>query len=201
MPKTSPTMRRRSGRARDLQALLRPERAGAASARRRRQRISMGSGFIISADGYVLTNNHVVDGADKVTVRLSDRRELDAKVVGTDAQYDIALLKVNASGSAGRQPRRFARRSRPGSGSWRSARRSVSIIRSRRHRQRRRPQLRRRRPAVRSVHPDRRADQPRQFRRPAVQSRRPGGRHQFADLLATPAASWACRSRSRSTSR
>ena len=60
------------------------------------QRISMGSGFIISADGYVLTNNHVVDGADTVTVRLSDRRELDAKVVGTDAQYDIALLKLNA---------------------------------------------------------------------------------------------------------
>jgi len=61
------------------------------------QRVSMGSGFIISADGYVLTNNHVVDGADNVTVRLSDRRELDAKVVGTDAQYDIALLKLNAS--------------------------------------------------------------------------------------------------------
>jgi serine protease Do len=60
-------------------------------------RISMGSGFIISADGYVLTNNHVVDGADQVTVRLSDRRELDAKVIGTDAQYDIALLKLNAT--------------------------------------------------------------------------------------------------------
>jgi serine protease Do len=61
------------------------------------ERVSMGSGFIISADGYVLTNNHVVDGADQVTVRLSDRRELDAKVVGTDAQYDIALLKLNAT--------------------------------------------------------------------------------------------------------
>ena len=61
------------------------------------QRVSMGSGFVISPDGYVLTNNHVVDGADNVTVRLSDRRELDAKVVGTDAQYDIALLKVNAA--------------------------------------------------------------------------------------------------------
>lgn len=60
-------------------------------------RVSMGSGFIISADGYVLTNNHVVEGADQVTVRLSDRRELDAKVVGTDAQYDIALLKLNAT--------------------------------------------------------------------------------------------------------
>lgn len=59
--------------------------------------VSLGSGFIISADGYILTNNHVVDGADSVTVRLSDRRELDAKVVGSDAQYDIALLKVTAT--------------------------------------------------------------------------------------------------------
>jgi serine protease Do len=58
---------------------------------------SIGSGFIISADGYILTNNHVVDHADTVTVRLSDRRELTAKVIGTDPQYDIALLKVNAS--------------------------------------------------------------------------------------------------------
>lgn len=58
---------------------------------------SIGSGFIISADGYILTNNHVVDHADMVTVRLSDRRELTARVVGTDPQYDIALLKVNAS--------------------------------------------------------------------------------------------------------
>lgn len=59
--------------------------------------VSLGSGFIISTDGYILTNNHVVDGADSVTVRLSDRRELDAKVIGADAQYDIALLKVTAS--------------------------------------------------------------------------------------------------------
>ncbi len=61
-------------------------------------RISLGSGFIISADGYVLTNNHVVDGSDQVLVRLSDRRELEAKVIGTDPQTDIALLKVNAGG-------------------------------------------------------------------------------------------------------
>jgi len=60
-------------------------------------RVSLGSGFIISADGYVLTNNHVVEGADQVVVRLSDRRELDAKVIGTDAEYDIALLKINAA--------------------------------------------------------------------------------------------------------
>ena len=61
------------------------------------ERRSAGSGFIISADGYVLTNNHVVGDADQVTVRLSDRRELDARVVGTDEQTDIALLKIEAS--------------------------------------------------------------------------------------------------------
>ena len=60
---------------------------------------SLGSGFIISRDGYILTNNHVVDHADKVTVRLQDRRTLTAKVVGTDPTYDIALLKVDAGGS------------------------------------------------------------------------------------------------------
>jgi serine protease Do len=60
---------------------------------------SLGSGFIISGDGYILTNNHVVDGADEVSVRLQDRRTLTAKVVGTDPKYDIALLKVNDGGS------------------------------------------------------------------------------------------------------
>ena len=61
---------------------------------------SHGSGFVISNDGYILTNNHVVDGAEKVIVRLSDRRELDAKVIGTDKTSDVALLKVNATGLA-----------------------------------------------------------------------------------------------------
>lgn len=57
---------------------------------------SLGSGFIISAQGYVLTNNHVVKNADKIVVRLSDRRELTAEVVGTDERSDIALLKIKA---------------------------------------------------------------------------------------------------------
>ncbi len=58
---------------------------------------SFGSGFIISADGYVLTNHHVVDDASEVIVHLTDRRELKAKVVGSDPTSDIALLKVEAT--------------------------------------------------------------------------------------------------------
>ncbi|RYG53666.1 MAG: trypsin-like serine protease [Chitinophagaceae bacterium] len=57
---------------------------------------SMGSGFFISSDGYVLTNNHVVGDADEIRVIMSDHREFDAKLVGTDERSDIALLKVEA---------------------------------------------------------------------------------------------------------
>jgi Do/DeqQ family serine protease len=58
---------------------------------------AQGSGVIVSTDGYILTNNHVVDGATEVTAFLSDKRELKARVIGTDAKADIALLKVEAS--------------------------------------------------------------------------------------------------------
>ncbi|WP_116137054.1 DegQ family serine endoprotease [Trinickia diaoshuihuensis] len=58
---------------------------------------SLGSGFIISNDGYILTNAHVVDGANVVTVKLTDKREFRAKVVGTDKQSDVAVLKISAS--------------------------------------------------------------------------------------------------------
>ncbi|RNF84969.1 DegQ family serine endoprotease [Montanilutibacter psychrotolerans] len=59
---------------------------------------SLGTGFLISDDGYVLTNHHVVDGADEVSIRLSDRREFTAKVVGSDQATDVALLKIDAKG-------------------------------------------------------------------------------------------------------
>ncbi len=59
---------------------------------------SLGSGFIISADGYILTNAHVVDAADEVMVKLTDKRELKARVIGADKRTDVALLKIEASG-------------------------------------------------------------------------------------------------------
>ncbi|HEX6795558.1 MAG TPA: DegQ family serine endoprotease [Casimicrobiaceae bacterium] len=58
---------------------------------------STGSGFIISPDGYIVTNAHVVDDASEVTVRLSDKREFVAKVIGSDARTDVSLLKVDAT--------------------------------------------------------------------------------------------------------
>lgn len=58
---------------------------------------ALGSGFVIGDDGYIVTNNHVVDHASKVRVRLTDKREFDARVIGVDDQTDIALLKVEAN--------------------------------------------------------------------------------------------------------
>lgn len=58
---------------------------------------SLGSGFILSENGFIITNHHVVDGADEILVRLSDKRELSAKVIGSDEFSDIALLKVEAN--------------------------------------------------------------------------------------------------------
>ncbi|NIP87142.1 MAG: Do family serine endopeptidase [Planctomycetales bacterium] len=60
--------------------------------------LGQGSGFLISQDGYILTNAHVVDGASQLTVRLADGREMDARTIGTDQQSDVAVVKVEASG-------------------------------------------------------------------------------------------------------
>ncbi|MDP4027964.1 MAG: DegQ family serine endoprotease [Gallionella sp.] len=65
---------------------------------RERESQSLGSGFIISADGYIMTNAHVVESADKITVRLTDKREFQAKVIGADKRTDVALLKIEAEG-------------------------------------------------------------------------------------------------------
>ena len=61
-----------------------------------RETNSLGSGFIISGDGYVLTNHHVVKDADEIVVKLTDRRELVAKLIGSDSRTDVALLKIDA---------------------------------------------------------------------------------------------------------
>jgi len=58
---------------------------------------SLGSGFILSSDGYIMTNAHVVDSADKITVRLTDKREFSARVIGADKRTDVALLKIEAN--------------------------------------------------------------------------------------------------------
>jgi serine protease Do len=57
---------------------------------------SLGSGFIISADGYILTNAHVVEAAESIVVRLADKREFDATVIGADARSDVALIRIEA---------------------------------------------------------------------------------------------------------
>ena len=57
-----------------------------------------GSGVIISEDGYIITNNHVIEGASSIKVRLSDKTEYDATLVGTDSKTDIAVLKIEATG-------------------------------------------------------------------------------------------------------
>jgi serine protease Do len=65
---------------------------------RERQERSLGSGVIVSSDGYILTNNHVVDGASDIKVSLNDKREFRAKVVGTDSKTDLAVLKIEQTG-------------------------------------------------------------------------------------------------------
>ena len=76
----------------------------------------VGSGFIVSADGYILTNAHVVDGADDVTVRLTDRREFTAKVIGIDKQTDVARAQDRRRRTCPRA--RSATRARSSVGEW-----------------------------------------------------------------------------------
>src|SRR5690606_40127369 len=78
---------------------------------------SVGSGFLIG-DGYILTNHHVVDGAESITVRLSDRREFQAKLVGSDEGYDVALLKLEGKEAAGLPALRLGNSSSLRPGQW-----------------------------------------------------------------------------------
>ncbi|HKE57218.1 MAG TPA: DegQ family serine endoprotease [Pyrinomonadaceae bacterium] len=63
-----------------------------------RRRMGLGSGVIVSSDGYILTNNHVIAGAEKIKVQLTDNRAFDGKVVGSDAPSDLAVVKIEANG-------------------------------------------------------------------------------------------------------
>lgn len=80
-----------------------------------RKEQSLGSGFIISKDGYIVTNHHVIKGADEIKVILHDKTELDAEIVGTDPMTDLALIKVDAKNL---QPLTFGKSSEAPIGSW-----------------------------------------------------------------------------------
>ena len=63
----------------------------------RYRQLAQGSGFIISSDGYILTNNHLVEDSEKITATLTDGREFEAKVIGTDPDSDVAVIKIDAN--------------------------------------------------------------------------------------------------------
>jgi serine protease Do len=75
-----------------------PRQPGPGQSPRQFESRSLGSGFVITADGYIMTNAHVVDAADEINVRLTDKREFKARVIGADKRTDIALIKIDASG-------------------------------------------------------------------------------------------------------
>ena len=143
----------------------------------------IGSGFIVRPDGVILTNAHVVDDADEVTVKLTDRREFKAKVLGIDKPSDVAVLKIDAKDLPIGQDRRSRATCKVGEwvlaigspfGFENTATAGIVSAKSRSLPER----------ELRAVHPDRRRGQPRQLRRAAVQHARRGDRHQLADLLA-----------------
>ena len=144
---------------------------------------SLGSGFIIDASGLVVTNNHVIDGADEITVTLQDNTSLKAKVLGRDETGDIALLQVKPDKPL--PAVQFGDSDAERVGDWVLAignpfglggTVTAGIVSARGRDIRQGP--------VRRLHPDRRGDQPRQLRWPAVQHGRPGDRHEHSDLFA-----------------
>ena len=140
----------------------------------------VGSGFIVSTDGFVMTNAHVVEGADEVLVTLTDKREFKAKIIGSDKRTDVAVVKIDATALPAVKVGDVTRLK---VGEWVMAIGSpfglentvtAGIVSAKGRDTRRLPAL----------HPDRRGDQSRQFRRSADQHARGSGRHQQPDLLA-----------------
>ena len=146
------------------------QRADARPARSRGVERGLGSGVIVSHDGYILTNNHVVDGADEIKSGAPDGRTFTAKVVGTDKPSDLAVVKIVARSADAR-----ARRLRRGPGGRRRPRGRQPARHRRdgddRDHQREGPDDARRR-QLRGLPPDRRADQPWQLRRRAGEHQR-----------------------------
>ena len=142
----------------------------------------VGSGFFISPDGYAVTNNHVVDHAKSVQVTTDDGSTYTAKVIGTDAKTDLALIKVDGKSDFAyvNFEDRCAARRRLGRGrrqpvwSWRNGHRRHRIRRGTRHRLW----------PLRQLHSDRCADQQRQFRRSGIRYEWQRYRRQYRDLLA-----------------
>ena len=182
---TERAARRRRRRRRRRRAGCCPIRSTAVrrTARRRTPRRGAGSGFIIDADGSILTNNHVIDRAERIIVKLSDGRTLRARVIGADPDTDIALIKVD--GQSGLPVAPLGDSSTLRMGEWVCAIGNPLGYEHTRHRRRRqlpRPEAVRHEP--RQLHPDRRGDQFRQQRRAADQLARRGHRHQRRDQLA-----------------
>ena len=146
---------------------------------------SLGSGVLVDASGLVVTNNHVIEGADQVKVSLADKREFEAEIVLKDSRSDLAVLRLKAQQRA--LPRARVRRFGRAAGRRRGAGHRQSV----RRRPDRDPRHRLgggahpgRHHRLSVLHPDRRRHQSRQFGRRAGRSRRAPGRHQHRDLLA-----------------
>ena len=166
------------------------------------QQRGQGSGFVIDSDGHIVTNDHVVEDADTVSVRFWNGDTYDANVVGTDASTDLAVIKVDApdsvlhpltvGDSSERSGRQHSLRARQPP----RARRQLHE----RHRERAPPADRgAERLLDQRLDPDRRGDQPRKLRRSAPQLERRGDRSQRADRGSTPAPTSESASRSRRT--
>ena len=178
--RTFPTTSRRSSRSSSRTFKGMPGQGGPKEPQRPTQ--AQGSGFVITDDGYVVTNNHVIDGASKIQVSFDDQEKIDAELVGTDPRTDLAVLKIK--GSKTDYPHVNFSTKEPRVGDWALAVGNpfglggtvtagiVSAL-GPRHRL---WSLR--------LHADRRGREPRQLRWPDVQPRRRSRRHQHGDLLA-----------------